>query len=47
MFTQGQLKKLRNYKRKLFLCPPQYWVKAQQDSIILFFKINLHFGTSD
>ena len=23
------LKELRNYKRKLFLCPPQKWARAQ------------------
>ena len=37
------LKELRNYKRKLFLCPPQKWAKQNQ---LLFFTINLHFVTS-
>ena len=40
--TLFSLKELRNYNRKLFLCPPH-----NQDSKLLFFKINLHFGTSD
>ena len=38
------LKELRNYKRKLFLCPPQKWAKQNQ---LLFFTINLHFVTSN
>ena len=38
------LKELRNYKRKLFLCPPQKWAKQNQ---LLFFTINLYFATSN
>ena len=37
------LKELWNYNHKLFLCPPQ---KHNQHSMLLLFKINLHFGTS-
>ena len=40
--TNISLKELRNYNRKLFLCSPN-----KQDSILLFFEINLHYGTSD
>ena len=39
------LKELRNYNRKLFLCPPQKLAEAQP-TLLLFFKENLHFGTS-
>ena len=41
------LKELRNYSRKLFLCPPQKYVKHNQRFKLLFFKISLHFGTSN
>ena len=41
------LNELRNYNRKLFLCPPQKRRKHNQHFKLLFFKINLHFGTSD
>ena len=40
------LKELRNCSRKLILCPPQKQAERQH-SKLLFFKINLHFGTSD
>ena len=42
-----RLKELRNYDRKLFLCPPQKRQKHNQDSKLLFFDINLPFGRSD
>ena len=41
------LKELRNYNRRLFLCPPQKQAKTQADSKLLFLKINIHFDTSD
>ena len=40
--TNISLKELRNYNRKLCWCSPN-----KQDSILLFFEINLHYGTSD
>ena len=40
------LKQLRNYKRKLFLCPPQKQAKTQPTFLkLLFFTINVHFIT--
>ena len=42
------LKGLRNYNGKLFLCPPQKQPETHNQHFkLLFFKINLQFGTSD
>ena len=42
------LKELRNFKRKLFLCPPQkIGENTTNISKLLFFTINLHFVTSN
>ena len=42
------LKELRNFKRKLFLCPPQKIGESTTNiSKLLFFTINLHFVTSN
>ena len=38
------IRELRNYNRKLLLCPPQ---KHNQHFKLLFFQAYLHFGTSN
>ena len=43
----NELKWSRNYNRKLLLCSPQKRRKYNQHFKLLFFKLNLPFGTSD
>ena len=41
------IKGLRNHNRKLFLCPSKKTRKIIQHFKLLFFKLNLHFDTSN
>ena len=38
------LKELRNYNRKSFLCPPEKQAETQPTFSTAIFKINLHFA---
>ena len=46
IFFHVELKELRNYQQKLFLCPPQKKRKHNQYFKLLFFTKKLHFVTS-
>ena len=47
IFMNYLLKELRNYQRKLFLCPQKNKRKRNQHFQLLFFTIDLHFVTSN